>query len=121
MDAIQVKRLIDRIGPHIDDRYDHTYRPEFPAERTDVCAVRRLCENGSSYGYDTLYLVWEMGSGKLAYRRLTDTQSSKDYLNVGAIREEGDEIVLEYHSGGSFSGNPFQRTFRIKRSDLGLK
>lgn len=119
MDANQVKQLIDQVGPHIDARYDYTYGPQFPAGRTDVAAVKRLAEDGSSYGYDTLYLVWEQ-DGRLAHRTIADTQSSKDYLHVDAIQEEGDEIVVEYGSGGSFSGKSWKRMFRVRKTELGL-
>jgi hypothetical protein len=119
MDADQVKRLIDQIGPHIDARYDYTYGPQFSDGRTDVCVVKRLCEDGSSYGYDTLYVVWEAG-GSLRYRTIADSQSSKDYLHIDTVQEVGDEIVVSYSSGGSFSGHPWKRKFRLKKSDLGL-
>jgi hypothetical protein len=78
-----------------------------------------MTEDGSSYGYNTLYLVWEV-DGKLQHRKITDTSATKDYLNVDSIREEKDDVVVEYGSGGSFSGEAWSREFRVKKSELGL-
>ena len=119
MNADQVKQLIDRVGPHIDARYDYTYGPQFPEGRSDVCVVKRLTEYGSSYGYDTLYLVWEI-DGKPQYQIIDDTQSSKDYLHIESIREEDDSIVVGYRNGGSFSGRPGSIIRRFKKQQLGL-
>ena len=119
MNADQAKQLIDRVGPHIDGRYDYTYGPQFLEGRADICVVKRLAENGSSYGYDTLYLVWEV-DGKLQYQVIDDTQSSKDYLHIESVREEDDSIVVEYRNGGSFSGRPGSMTRRFKKQSLGL-
>lgn len=119
MQVDDVKRLIDQVGPHIDARYDHTYAPDFPIGRGDVCAVNRMVENGNDYGYNVLYLVWEAG-GQLQYRKITDTSATKDYLAVDSIREEKGDVVVEYGSGGSFSGEAWSREFRVKKSELGL-
>ncbi len=119
MNVDQVKQLIDRVGPHIDVRYDYTYGPQFLESRSDICIVKRLVENGSSYGYDTLYLVWE-SAGKLQYQLIDDTQSSKDYLHIESLQEEGDVIVVVYRNGGSFSGRPGSMTRRFKKQQLGL-
>ncbi len=119
MNADQVKQMIDRVGPHIDARYDYTYGPHFPEGRSDVCVVKRLAEDGSSYGYDTLYLVWE-AEGKLRHQVIDDTQSNKDYLYIDSLQEEGDDIVVGYRNGGSFSGKPSSMMRRFKKKSLGL-
>ncbi len=111
MNKEQVMALINRAGPHIDARYDYTYGPIFPDGRTDVCAVRRLAENGSSYGYDTLYLVWEK-DGALRYCEIANTRLSKDYLHIEKVTAEGSVITVEYGGGGSFSGTPSAEVYR---------
>ena len=111
MNKEQVVTLINRVGPHIDARYDYTYGPIFPEGRTDVCAVKRMAENGSSYGYDTLYLVWE-NDGKLQYREIANTRSSKDYLHIEKVMVEGHIVAVEYSGGGSFSGKPSTGVWR---------
>jgi hypothetical protein len=101
----QAMILINRVGPHIDSRYDHTYGPIFPEGREDVCVVKRLAEDGSSYGFDILYLVWEK-NGALEYLEIANTRLSKDYLHIEKVTVEGSTITVEYGGGGSFSGKP---------------
>jgi hypothetical protein len=110
----EVRAFIDRTGPHIDARYDYTYPPEYPEGRADVCAVRRLAENGSSYGFDTLYLVWKRPSGSIGYRTIADSRASKDYLHIDKITADGDTVTVAYRSGGSFSGQPFEKTVAFR-------
>jgi hypothetical protein len=111
MNSEQVMALINRVGPHIDARYDYTYSPIFPEGRTDVCAVKRMAENGSSYGYDTLYLVWEK-DGKLQYREIANTRSSKDYIHIEKVTADGPVVTVEYGGGGFFSGEPSSGVYR---------
>lgn len=119
MEIQAVNTLINRIGPHIDRRYDLTYPPVFPEGRSDICVVVRTAENGSSDGYDTLYLVWEQ-AGTLTYRALHNTRATKDYLNVHRVSVEAGSIVVAYGSGGSFSGKAWEKEWRMGMSELGL-
>jgi hypothetical protein len=111
MNREQAMALINRVGPHIDAQFDFTYSPIFPEGRADVCAVRRMVENGSSYGYDTLYLVWEKG-GILEYLEIANTRSSKDYIYIEKVTAEGSVITVEYGGEGSFSGKPSTGVWR---------
>lgn len=115
----EVRELIDQIGPHIDNRYDHTYPPVFPEGRQDVCAVKRLAEDGSAYGYDTIYVVWKTEEGEVKYSKLLDSSSDKDYIHIDAIRVERKSVTVKVSSGGSYSGHPWQRAYQI--SPQGLK
>ena len=110
----KVKDLIDRVGPSLG--YDFTYDPVFPEGRRDVCAVRRLAENGSTYGYDTIYLVWRGKDGKIQYRELINSRSSKDYIHIDGVREENGKIVVEVGSGGSYSGSAWHKSIKVKIS-----
>lgn len=112
----EVRGLIDRIGPHIDSRYDHTYPPEFPKDRTDVCVVKRLAENGNDYGFDTLWLVWKKSDSSLAYREIANSSATKDYLHIDSIEAYEHAITVRYFTGGSFSGKPTERTIDINIS-----
>ena len=106
----EVKALIDRIGPSLG--YDHTHAPVFPENRKDVCAVSRLVENGDSYGYDVIYLVWYDNGMK--YREIANTRETKDYLHVENISVQDDAVSVSFGSGGSFSGNPWEETTQHK-------
>ena len=39
-----------------------------------AAAVRRMAENGTNYGFDTIYLVWKDAEGKLKYRELAKAE-----------------------------------------------
>jgi hypothetical protein len=83
-----------------------------------VCAVRRVVEDGESYGYDIIYLVWRDKKGNLRYRELINSRSSRDYIHIRDVREENGNIVIEVESGGSFSGSPWRRSIEISLSEL---
>jgi hypothetical protein len=114
----EAKSLVDRLGPHI--RYDFTYEPFFPKTRKDVCAVRRLAEDGSSYGYDTIYLIWKSGD-ILFHRVIADSSDTKDYISIDDVFEDEKDIVVKYGSGGSYSGSAWKREYRQSKKSLGLK
>jgi hypothetical protein len=107
--AEQAKNLISRVGPTLG--YDMTYDPELPKTRKDVCAIRHMAENGSTYGYDTIYLVWKDKQGKIQYEELTDSRSTKDYLSVKSIEETADEIIVAVGD----------RKYAKSKKELGLK
>jgi hypothetical protein len=111
MDKQTVMQLIDCVGPKLG--YDYTYSPIFPENRTDVCAVNRLVENGNDYGYNVLYAVWEEGVN-LRTKEIANTRDTKDYISVDSIKIEKSRVVIEYSSGGSFSCTPWKRTFALK-------
>lgn len=109
--AEAAKALISQVGACLG--CDHTYAPVFPENRKDICAVRHLTENGSTYGYDTIYLVWKKPKGgKIDYRSITDSQSTKDYLDAKSVIIKDDEVVVDVSHQGEF-------TFSLK--SLGLE
>lgn len=108
----EVENLIDRIGPSLG--YDLTYEPVFPEGRRDICAVKRLAENGSTYGFDTIYLVWKEPDGSLKYREIKNSRSTKDYIHINSVvvNEEG-SISVDFGSGGSYSGVPWSESMKV--------
>lgn len=85
----QAKNLVKRIAPKLG--YDYV-RGSVRLEGRNVAAITYGTENGSTYGYDTQYLVWKAADGKLRYRELLRTE---DYNCVIGIKEEGNQIVIE--------------------------
>lgn len=114
LNAQDVKEMIDRVGDHIDSQYDYTYSPIFPEGRQDVCAVNRLVEDGSSYGFNQVFLVWITDEGDVQYKEIAETRRTKDYLSINSIVVEGDIVTVDLGSGGSYSGRPWRKSVAHK-------
>jgi hypothetical protein len=70
-------------------------------EGRDVAAMVWSAENGSTYGYDAVYVVWKDKSGKLRHSELVDSRRTKDYLSVDSIAEEaGDKEKVSVKVNG---------------------
>jgi len=119
LSAEEAKDLVDRIGPSLG--CDYTSGPVFPKTRNDVAAVRRTAEDGSDYGYDTIYLVWKTKSGAIKSKELMDSSSSKDYVHVKDVTETKSTINVKVASGGSFSGQAWDDTISVSKKEIGLK
>ena len=104
--AEEAENLVTKIGPSLG--YDHTYNAVFPKTRNDVCAVKRLAENGHSYGFDTIYLVWKDKNGQIRHKEIVNSRASKDYIHIDAVEADGDNITVKFGSGGSYSGSPWK-------------
>ena len=61
----------------------------------NIAAIVWGTENGSDYGFDTVYLVWKDKKGKLRYKEITDSRDNKDYLSVNGIKTKGNEILID--------------------------
>lgn len=111
--AEEAKTLIDRVGPSLGCG-DFTYEPVFPEGRIDVCAVRRMAENGSDYGFDTIYLVWKEPDGLLKHEEIKNSRSTKDYIHIESvvINKDG-SVSVSFGSGGSFSGVPWSESMKV--------
>lgn len=107
--AEEAKGLIDEIGACLG--YDYTYDPVYPKKNRNVCAIRRLTENGSTYGYDTIYLVWKDKKGDLKHEEITNSRSTKDYLSVQEIKETKEDILVKVKD----------YEHRISKKEIGLK
>jgi hypothetical protein len=115
----EAKSLVSRLGPSLGCG-DFTYDPVFPKTRKDVCAVRRMAENGSDYGYDTIYLIWKNNKG-LQNQELMNSSSSKDYVHINEVIETEKDIVVKVSSGGSYSGHAWKDKIATSKKELGLK
>jgi hypothetical protein len=110
--AREAEALIERVGNSLG--YDYTGTPVFPEGRDDIAVVRRTTENGVSYGYDTIYVVWkEKEKEGVCHDTLADTRASKDYLHIRRVFMEEDMLVVVVASSGSFSGKAWERTIRF--------
>ncbi|HWQ59562.1 MAG TPA: hypothetical protein VN420_00225 [Candidatus Fimivivens sp.] len=108
----EARGYIGRIGPSLG--YDFTYSPAFPKGRQDVCLVVHAAEDGSSYGFDTLYLVWKDEDGRLRNRELGNTRNSKDYISSSSIEVEEDMVKVKFGSAGAYSGSPWEKSCTSK-------
>ena len=109
----EVKELIDGVGQSLGCG-DFTYDPIFPEGRTDVCAVRRMAENGSDYGFDTIYLVWKDSGGELKHLEIKNSRATKDYIHIDSVVMNGDgRVTVNFGSGGSYSGSPWNESKKI--------
>ena len=108
-----MKKIGERLG------YDHTSAPIFAEGREDVAVAKHTTEDGSSYGYDSVYVMWKNTDGSICYQKILDTKISKDYLHIEEIPHvEDTELVATISSGGSFSGIPFKKTVRVRLDGL---
>jgi hypothetical protein len=104
----EVKELIDQIGPSLG--CDYTYDPVFPEGRRDVCAVCRAVENGSTYGFDVIYLVWRAPDGSLKYKKIEDSSVTRDYIYIKSVVVHQDgRVTVHLKSGGCYSGIPWEK------------
>lgn len=107
----EAKSLVDRLGPSIGGGLcDFTHAPSYPETRRDVCAVTRTAEDGHSYGFDTVYLLWRKSDGDIDAKEIANSRDTKKYLHAEGVIEDGEEIVVNY--GG--------KEYREKKEILGL-
>jgi hypothetical protein len=96
---------------------DHTYSPIYPSKRRDIAAIRRLVENGSSYGYDIIYLVWTDGK-EIHSKKLVDSSETKDYLDITKVEETPNGINIEVQSSGSYSGAKWKKLISVPFEEI---
>jgi|GEM_PF-6593981 len=104
------KAYIESIAPSLGYRF--IYEPVYPQARRDIAVIRSSIEDGVSYGFDIVYLVWRSGN-QIQARVLIDTMATKDYLYIKNIDVDDSEVVVTITSGGSYSGSPWERTIRV--------
>jgi hypothetical protein len=88
----QAENLVKRIGEKLG--YDYLRGCKQLAGK-NVAAVVWGAEDGSDYGYDTVYLVWEDRSGNLNHRELSNSRYTKAYLSVTSITEDSGDIIVD--------------------------
>lgn len=89
----QVENLITRIAPGLGcgDYLKETKK----LQGRDIAASIFSSEDGSTYGFDTLYLVYRDMLGKLKCRELKDTRDTKNSLSIESMVEEVEDIVIK--------------------------
>lgn len=107
----QARNLVKMIGPKLgyDFVSDMSVSGTERLKGENVTVLLWRAEDGSTYNYDTVYLVWKDKSGQLRNRTLTDSRSSQDYLSAD-IKTEGKEIEVDVKG----------RKFRVSREKLNL-
>jgi hypothetical protein len=99
-----VKRVASKLG------YDYYGGSTFPKDRKDVCAAKYTSENGSTYGYDTIYLVWKDAKGEIQHSALINSRDTKDYIHIEEVVAEDNKVTVKVKSGGSYSGKPWEKS-----------
>ena len=108
----EAKSLIERIGSRLG--YDYTHSPMFPKNRNDVCVIVHTTENGSTYGYDTVYLVWKEPSGAVEYKEIKNSRATKDYNHIKSVKvSKNGSVSVKFGSGGSYSGVPWSESMKV--------
>lgn len=87
---------------------DWVHEPVFPAGRKDVCAITKTTENGTDYGYDTVYVLW-LQNGEL---KNTKIERSREYRYVVGVSITTDNMLVVEMTGNMIA--------RIKLTTLGL-
>ena len=106
----EATKYINQIGARLG--CDFTYSPSFVEGNDTVCLVTRAVEDGHSYGYSVVYVVWKNDSGVQA-REVQNTKSSKDNLYYKDLKIEDGKLKFNLQVSGTYSGRPSQRDVEI--------
>ncbi|MCA9460250.1 MAG: hypothetical protein KC550_06905, partial [Nanoarchaeota archaeon] len=114
----QVKNHLIDIAPRL-SQHDYISKMQKLDQKNLGVAVF-TSENGSSYGFDTAYLVWKDRRGRMRHRELKNTRENKDYVSINKVSQTNSSLSIQLGSGGSYSGNSWNNDFDIPLSSLGL-
>jgi hypothetical protein len=106
----EAREYIDAIAPSLG--CDCTYDVICPEGRRDIGAIRRLVENGSSYGYDIIYLVWRKKDGKIAAKELINSENTREYLDIKKVSENNESIDVKISSSSG------EKIITISKKDI---
>lgn len=116
--AREAKDYIARVGERLG--YDHAAEPIFPEGRDDVAVVKHTTEDGSSYGFDAIYVVWRDPAGEIRHLDLIDSRASRDYIHVEAVRIEEGNLIVCVKSGGTMSSAAWEEKIAVPLANLHL-
>ena len=85
----KAENLVKRISPKLG--YDYVSGYEKLLEK-NIAAIQYTAENGSTYGYDIIYLVWEDNNGNIQSEELTNSKSTRGYIFIESIENDNDCI-----------------------------
>ncbi len=88
----QAANLIKRIGPSLG--YD-SLREMKRLENKDLTAIVYSTENGSTYGYDTLYVVWVDKNKELKHQEIANTRGTRGYIFIDNLLEDEEQIKIK--------------------------
>ena len=109
----QARKLIEEVGPHLGWGCDYADPPVIPEGCSRIAVVRHSA-NAITYGFDTIYLVWEI-NGKLRCEELVNSRSTQERLCIkkAQLEDEGKTLVIEVGPHGSFSDAAWSKIYRI--------
>tara|TARA_Y100000310_G_C20510338_1_gene728509 strand:+ start:216 stop:980 length:765 start_codon:yes stop_codon:yes gene_type:complete len=93
----QAQNYIKRVAPKLG--YDWLSQTKL-LEGQNIAAIAYDTENGSTYGFTTIYLVWE-DQNDLRHLEVTNSRATKEDLGIREIRED-DEIILVNVNGNDY-------------------
>lgn len=88
----QAKNKVTSIGPRLG--YDYVKECKILNDR--IAVVMWGCENGSTYGYDVLYVVRRKGSSVTA-NAVANTMSTKNYMHIKEAKIADGKLVIKYN------------------------
>lgn len=92
--AEEIEKFIDRTGARLG--IDKTCEPVFPKDRSDICVIRRVCEDGKGEdGFDTIYVVWEDKEGNLWQKEIFNSRITKDDIFIKSLKIEKGGLKVE--------------------------
>jgi len=112
------KQLIQSMAPKLSDS-DYVKAIKQFGKR-DIAAVIYDTENGSNYGFNTVYIVWKDDRGELKYKELLNSRDTKDYIHLEDIVETNGSFSIKVRSGGSYSGTSWEKDIVVNAKELGL-
>ena len=83
-----------------------------------IAAVVWGTENGRSYGFDTVYLVWKPKNKEMQIKELINSRDTKDNIFIDKIYESGEYIAVKVSSLGSYSGYPWNKIIYMGKEHL---
>ena len=99
----QAQNLIKKVGEKLG--YDYmTGSTKLKGE--DIAVLIWATENGSTYGYETVYLVWKNKDGKLKHKTIT---SNSNYLTIKSFAIENNYVFIDIKNAGEY---------RVEREEL---
>ncbi|MEM4366554.1 MAG: hypothetical protein QW035_00270 [Candidatus Anstonellales archaeon] len=110
-------KIVDNVLLKHAPKLGYDYLKEKRLINKDHCLGVWSCETGSSYGFDTLYLISKEGEeGKCKVKELINTSSTKGYIYISNIEENNEKFVIYVRIEGY--GNSEKRTIELEKNKI---